>query len=516
MITQVVSRFISANKKFYSNKFKGYKSPKKTILVNVCFLDPFAVISSLKIAAAVSEILGGQLHVIPHFKADKQLRSMIKSFLPKKIFSVKYLLIRAFFENFFHILRVVKNLKSGQDVESLKDDRLEIGLHIYDSILARMKVSTIEKLSFKYKLQITFDLSYYFSLKNLFDKERVDFVVLPDNTYRDGLVYELIKLKKIPCIVGIDLNGISMHKNITLSDFNEHCRTPDNELINELMLKSKALHLAEEYASLRFSGKEMQHDTMRAFSANKLSISRKILCQDYDLLPNKKIVLVMAHVFSDAPHALPGMLFRDFEKWLVETCIRLSGNQNIEFIVKEHPSASLYGEDRFAATILDKIGLKHKLLADNIHTRSLFDCIDVMVTCGGTGGMEFPCFGVPVLVAARPAYSNFSYIVHPKTQPLYFLEIDKLQDYKRLNEEQILTAKIVLFVINFLMKLPKKYIGLGSQEFYRGINFDLNLFLEEMIIDCHSSAGYNLLLNYIEHFLNGKYKNLYKSDVSLA
>lgn len=510
MIEELVKRFIYSNKKFYSNRLNRHEVSKKVILVNVGFLDPFAVISSLKIAAAISEVLGGQLHVVPHFKASSQVTSMIESFLPKEIFSIKFLVARAFISKFFHILTVIAKLKSGQDVESLKDGKLEIGLHIYDSMLARMKLTTIGRLTVRHKLQIVFDLTYYFAIKRLFDSQKIDFVVLPDNTYRDGLVYEVMKSENIPCIVGVDLNGVSVHKNSTLSDYDEYCRAPDSNLINDLMQNPKILHATEQYASLRFSGKEMQHDTMRAFSESKAAVGRDDLYRDYGLIPNRKIVLVMAHVFCDAPHALPGLLFKDFEEWLIETCKRLADNSNIDFVVKEHPSASLYGEDGYAESVLEKIGLKHKLLASNVHTGSLFDCVDVMVTCGGTGGMEFPCFGVPVLIAARPAYSQFPYVVCPKTKEEFLLEIDMLQDYQRLNDELIRLAKVVLYTINLLMKVSKKEVGLGSQEYYRGINFDINLFLEEMISDCNNCVGYCALIQNMTFLLNGPYKNLYR------
>jgi hypothetical protein len=476
----------------------------------VGFLDVFAVVTTMKIASAVAEILDGQICVIPHFKGGRQLNAMIESFLPKTIMPIRFLLFRTLIRKLFSVFIIVANLKYGEDVESLKDGKLEIGLHIYDSILARMKLSSLARLTVKHKFQIAFDLIYYYTVKEIFDHRKFDFVVLPDNTYRDGLVYELMKSKNVPCLVGIDLNGISVHKNTSPDDYEEHCRVPDLKVVYEITIRPEILLAAEQYSSLRFSGKEMQHDTMRAFSDEKIAVCRADLHRDYGLIVERKIVLVMAHVFCDAPHAFPGLLFKDFEDWLVETCKRLAENSSIDFIVKEHPSASLYEEDGLTADILEKIGLRHKLLSANVHTRSLFDSIDVMVTCGGTGGMEFPCFGVPVLVAARPAYSQFPYVVCPKTKEAFLQEIDMLQDYQRLNEDEIRLAKVVLYTINVLMRVSKKEVGLGSQEYYRGINFDINLFLEEMISDCNHRVGYGALIQNMTFLLNGPYKNLYR------
>ena len=264
----------------------------------------------------------------------------------------------------------------------------------------------------------------------------------------------------------------------------------------------------ERYLLHRVSGKEQQHDVMRAYSKEKMKIDRIGLINTYNLHPDKRIVLVMAHIFCDAPHAYPCMLFKDYEDWLIKTCQRLAKNSYVSFLVKEHPSAALYSEEGKIDSILNKIGLENKLLSKDINTKSLFDSIDVVVTCGGTAGMEFPCFGVPVLVAAKPPYALFPYVVSSDTKTEYYLELDKLHEYRKLSDEKIKLAKCVLYVIHPVMKIEKDKIGLGSQQYLKGGDFNVELFMKEMIADCDEGMGFSALVSAMENFLRGEHKNL--------
>lgn len=511
MIRSVVNRFLGANTTLHAAR-RASSGSSKTILVNATYLDPFAVVSIMKIATAAAGILEGRILVLPHFKRGQWVREIMSSYLPYAVLPIRYLLLRAFLRNMCRILRLTLRLGNGRDVANLSDGNLNIGIHIYDSMLKRLKLSSIQDLTAQHKLQAAFDLVYYFAMKDLFERYPIDFVVMPDNTYRDGLTYELMKARILPCIVGIDLNGISIHKNTSLEDYGNYCRVPDPEIVHVVSTQAEALQAAERYAETRFSGKEMQHDTMRAFAAHKINITRSDIQQEYGFAPDRRIALVMAHIFCDAPHAFPGLLFQDFEDWLVQTCVRLGENPHIEFLVKEHPSASLYGEDGMAAAVLRKVGCAHRLLPPTINTRSLFTSVDVLVTCGGTGGMEFPCFGVPVLVGARPAYHQFPYVVCPSTREEYLRELDSLHRYLPLGTEAISIAKAVFYTIHVLLRVPKKNLGLGSQEYYMGANLDIEKFLEEMIVQCEHDDAYAALTRYLAFLLKGPYKNLYEYD----
>jgi hypothetical protein len=503
-----VKQFIKYNKVFFLKRKTNKINNNGIIFVNASYKDKFVIVATMKIASALSEILNNKIIILPHFKADKASIRIMNSYLPSEMINVHIILLKGILSNFRKIFKSVIYIKTGDDLLEMTIFKMPIGIHIYDTILKKMCLSTLNRIKLKHKFQIFFELSYFYSMFMFFNKKEIAFAVTPDNTYRDGLIYEIIKIKKIPCIAGIDFNGISIHKYETQKDFDLHCRVPDQEII-ELVYTNNSLYLkVKAYCNSRFYGEVIQHDVIRAFSQSKREIDRKSLISEYNLSPNKKIAIVMAHIFSDAPHAYPKMLFKDYEEWLIKTCRRLTNNNNINYLVKEHPSAALYGEDGKVAHLLKSNGYKNKLLSNNINTRSLFNSVDVIITCGGTSGMECACYGIPVLLAAKPPYSSFSYATAPENISNYFNEIDKINTYCKLSEDIIRKAQTVLYVIHSVMQVKKEEIGLGTQEFYLGSRFNYDFFIKEMIEDCIDGKGYVELLKILKVFLTGKQKNL--------
>jgi len=508
MNSDIFRKFIDSNKSFFLKKREGRDNRRGKILVDLQITDVFIASSIMQMSLAVSDVLDRDIIVISAMRAKGDLIELIKSYNPMKVISAKFLIASGFLFNIAKIIKLAMNINTGDDLVSLKIQDMPIGMHIYDLILRRMGLSSIDKLSLQQRVYLVVELSFFYSILGYINRHNISYAILPDNVYRQGLIFEIVKKKVIPSISAIDINGMSMHKYTSAEDYIQHCRTPDMDIVVKIMNTPGLYSDANKYLLYRTSGQEQQHDIVRAYSKEKMEIHRTDLINTYNLHPDKKIVLVMAHVFSDAPHAYPGMLFKDYEDWLIKTCIRLSQNQNVNFLVKEHPSASLYKEDGLVDIILGKHGFKNKVIAKNINTKSLFGAIDVIVTCGGTAGMEFPCFGIPVLVAAKPPYASFTFISRPDTESEYYEEIDKIHLYERLSDKDIKLARVVLYTIQNLMKVKKNQIGLGSQEFFMGCEFDMNLFLKEMIQDCIDGSGYDNLIESIELLIDGNHKNL--------
>lgn len=502
MDTKIYKKLIHLNEIFFKkNKREG------NIFVDVQMTDVNFVVSVMKISSAISDVLNCYMTVVSAIRARNKTLKLIKSYGPLRIISAKHLIVQGFLFNLFKILSLARKINTGNDLVNLKIQNIPIGIHIYDLILTRRKLCSIGKISFLQRFYLIVEISFFYSMLNYFTRNKISYAILADNAYRQGIIFEILKYKRIPSVSGIDINGISMHKYEFAEDYMYHCRTPDMDIVNKVMRTSKLSLDAENYLLRRILGQEEQHDIVRAYSKAKMGINRASLMNSYGLHPDKKIILVMAHIFCDAPHSYPNMLFKDYEDWLLKTCFRLAKNPNINFLVKEHPSVDLYNENGKIDSILRKYGLERRLLSKNINTKSLFNCVDVVITCG-TAGMEFPCFGVPSLAAAKSPYSSFLFNISPDTEMAYYAEIDRIHKYNKLSADNIQLAKSVLYVIHSVMKEKKDKIGLGSQYCFKGQNFDTNLFLEEMIADARGGVGYFTLVSVMQKFLNGTHKNL--------
>lgn len=506
MKVNLLKKLIDSNKYVYSDK---NKDRKRNILIDVQTNDLFLVTTIMRLSFAFAKSLNYNVVVIPSVKATSDTISLIKSYSPHNIINTRKFVLKSFVKNFKVIMNILLKLKSGRDLVDFAINGNDIGKHIYDSLLRRMSLPTIEKLSVKQKAFMSLDLSFYFFISNFVENEEINYALILDKAYRNGVIFEVLKDHRIPCVAGICVNDFSMHKYNRDDDYDENCRKPDCEVVDKIFKSTKLYSGVKEYLDNRFSGNEIQHDLIRAYSKNKRTINISELCEEYNIDSTKKTVIVMAHIFCDAPHAEPGMLFSDYVEWFEETCVCLKKNKFVNFLVKEHPSVDIYGERGIIETILRRNDLQSHLLSKDINTKSLFNCVDVLVTCGGTAGAEFPCFGVPVVVAATPPYSYLPFIYTSSNKNDYLKLLYEIQNIKKLSLEEIKLAQCAMYVMYVIMKLDKSKFGFTSQIYSPDNHIDYELLMNE-VIDANNNTSMHNKFNYlIDEFMNSKFKNLY-------
>jgi len=71
----------------------------------------------------------------------------------------------------------------------------------------------------------------------------------------------------------------------------------------------------------------------------------------------------------------------------------------------------------------------------DINTRSLFAVVDYVLTVNGTVGMEFPCYGVPAVLAGSGRYDGRGFTVDPSTKEEYFATLKTLHTIPPLSAE---------------------------------------------------------------------------------
>ena len=76
-----------------------------------------------------------------------------------------------------------------------------------------------------------------------------------------------------------------------------------------------------------------------------------------------------------------------------------------------------------------------------INTQSLFPVIDYVLTVNGTVGMEFPCFGVPAVLAGRGRYDGLGFTLEPPTREAYFELLSTLHTIPHLSPEVQMLAR---------------------------------------------------------------------------
>lgn len=491
---------IESNKKFWSKENKKDDS-NGYLLYEMFYAEPAMIYGIAKTALTIAKNKGLKPICITGLRGDKKRFELINS-MNDTIKGNPFSFFISSAKNSLSMCKYFFSIKNKQDLLKLKINQYEIGPYIYDAILRALNLSEVNIITFSIKKIIILELCYFYLFKGLLKRYNIKTIVIGDTAYRSGLLFELAKHNNIECITPINLNAFSMRKYSEYNEFNIHNRKPYLNILNKLN-KNEINKYIDEYFEKRFSANLEQHDVLKAFSNKKKIYTKSEIVKQYNLNENLPIVIVMNHIFCDAPHAYPDGLYDDYKDWLVNTIINLKKNKNINFLIKEHPSADLYDELDVINDILRGLDCEHLLLKDDVHSLTVLNEFDVVITCGGTIGQEFVYKGKPVVLAAKPPYSGFGFTTEPKSKEEYEnLMQSGVEKLPLLNQEQKEAVNKVIYHDFVLLDNYSDDLELGGQRFYMGRDFDYDKFYEQIIeyndISLEKQKVYKILKRFIE------------------
>jgi hypothetical protein len=480
MVSNIFDKSIQSNKKFWS-KVNEKDDINGCLLYEMFYAEPVINYGISKTALSIAKIKGLKPICITGLRGKKERFDLINS-MSDTVVGNPFNFFLSSLKNSLSILRILFSINNKKDLINLTLDKYHIGPYIYDTILRVLNLTEANVMTFSIKKVIILELGYFYLFKGLLKKYNLKTIVLGDNVYRCGLLFELAKHNSIECITPINLNNFSMRKYEKFEEFNIHYRKPELNILDQLSHDMVAKY-NENYFKKRFSANLEQHDVLKAFSNSKNIYSREELVKQYNLKTDLPIIGLMAHIFCDAPHAYPDTLYDDHKEWIVSTVKALKKNNKINFLIKEHPSFSLYNEDGVMSSILKELNCEKFLLKDDVHSLTILNEFDVVITCGGTIGQEFTYKGKPVVLGAKPPYSGFGFTEEPKNKEEYegLLEsgIEKLP---LLSQEQKNIASKVMYYDFVLLDNYSDDLEIGGQRFYMGRDFDYDKFYEQILL----------------------------------
>ena len=171
----------------------------------------------------------------------------------------------------------------------------------------------------------------------------------------------------------------------------------------------------------------------------------------------EKLILICPHAFSDCPHMVGDIFFRDYYNQLFETleCISKFNktHNNIGWIVRPHPGSKRYGESGLAENIVKKINSNLiKLSPKTITADNLSKICENVITCTGTVGLEFALKGKYSVNAGNPYYSGLGFSKDHSSKTKFFSTLKNINNLKKLNNSQIILAKKALFYFEYFDK----------------------------------------------------------------
>ena len=159
--------------------------------------------------------------------------------------------------------------------------------------------------------------------------------------------------------------------------------------------------------------------------------------------------------------------------WLRKTLNHIKKIDDYNWLVKPHPMEVEYAKSKTDTikefnSIIGKVD-NIKLIPENISLNSLFENIDLVVTCNGSVALECASLGKKSLMAGRSDFSDIIFDKEmPKNKEEYFSRLDNINKIIDVSQDQIDKSKIYTFI--------QWKLNLVSNPFYPD-NFEPNLFI---------------------------------------
>jgi len=371
---------------------------------------------------------------------------------------------------FLSILKTFKTLMSNSKFTTYKNisvliDDVNIGEQIYDQFLRKELHGSYRRKTLKYFFYIYRGCYYYYSSKEILKKLNVTDIIVNNTVYTNGIL--------IKACSNLNRNvNVWCTENSSFDQFSIS-RTKTSECILEI--PNCRRFQDKYYMKLLNDFSQEQLDTTFDQSINRgLSWEEKIKATDlskiedfdvYNYDKNRKNVFIFSHAFNDDVRHANNIIYADYYIWLIETLNILSENNNINIFVKPHPSEFRYSYEENSENVIKEVlkktpSAKIFYITNNINKNLLYSFADSIVTVCGSIGLEAPCYGVPVITAARGTYYEAETTINSENIREYENNLTNIHLINSISIENISKAKIVYIFASIL-----RYVDFG---------FDLN------------------------------------------
>lgn len=364
-------------------------------------------------------------------------------------------------KNTLYALKLILVGRTGEALLNFNYKGINVGEYIYDSFIRKPHngIWTINRLKVKkHNKNIVYSLCLIDACSKQFKKDKPAYYLTHHTCYDEGVisaVAEQYGAKIIMCALG---NPVRIIQDAN-GKYSHYWHDINREMMKELYLVDKkseneTYDLAMELLDERHRG-DYDKDTVCAYK-DKMVISRDEFNRMLELDDTKKNVVIMAHCFSDWNHCASNLLFRDYYSWLEEVLKAAKNINNVNWILKLHPSRRLYGESDEANKLIEKHNIDNvKIFPEEYSGESLKNIADVIVTVHGTAGIEYSCCGIPCVLAGDAYYKGYGFTIDSTTKEEYLNRLTQLDKIPRLNNEQIKKACFIFYYSQMVQKNSK-------------------------------------------------------------
>jgi hypothetical protein len=452
--------FIKLNRQYWNaNKNKSQSNNYILIEGHLVESGPNYLLRTASLAKYIEELTSyTPLAYIPRYSFCSTYKTLLfKSFGIQNFLYYKFSLLN-WFKALFSTVFILLKIKTGEQLINLTHKNILIGDLIYDEILKHEHIPTLKYVDHSHFKYIFSSLFYFYSYQDTFKQFNIKYVISTHTMYSEyGLLARLGIAFKAHIFETTDLNLFSydhMHKELQIPVYHQGMEFQLKNYLKKIDTDEKHQMITDvnHMMEKRFSGELNQYDVQLAYGSGKILYAASELKNRLSIKNSKPCVVIFMHVLTDAPHCSNNLLFRDYYDWFIQTIDYIRSRDDVNWIIKPHPSAKLYGETVQIQDVLNNMLSENiYIVPGDISTQSLINICDVVVTAQGTVGMEFSCLGIPVIIAGSAFYKDFGFTISPKTKEEYFDSLANVKNIVRLSAQQIENAKLVFYAYHKLL-----------------------------------------------------------------
>lgn len=449
-------KFLVVNKSFW-NDLNTVNSPNGYILVEVNN-NIYMAIGTSVLANLIAKTKGLKILYIAH--KSVQVHGIFKD-VRNSFSNSDYWILEDFISHKKNELNEIfskEKLKIStiDDIYNFKYSGIHVGDLIYDQILRVGEwKATVNKIDSFVLSELQKAIYIIESLKYLKSKYNIRKTSFSHNVGYGGIIMRFFAQNGIESYIGIIGSGpIRKFKKM---EYNRNPWTADAsfEYFQKLISNKKQkniIKLSKDYINKRFNGELNYLDAKKAFDKkSRFYNDKKLFNKKNQLDVNKKNIFIMLHAFTDYPN-IYNTLYKDYFKWYEDTLENILEIDNVNWIIKEHPTAEFYptNDINIKNYTLSKINEKSNIIflssSSSFNTKSLIYIADTILTVGGTASLEFSTFGIPSIICSRNYFSEFGFAYVMKSKKEYHKMLKNIEFLKTLNEEQKNIASIIYFI----------------------------------------------------------------------
>jgi hypothetical protein len=294
---------------------------------------------------------------------------------------------------------------------------------LYDGLLKRQRAACVNLKDPMLVHFVTETLSSLSAADKLLDLYSFDLVVLSHviNAKHSALAWLAIK-KKIPVVLLFGNYGVLRFSKILEPKdmFRWMDRFKPSDIIDLKPEREQQVGQAgQTYLDKRLAGKTDDIGARYAYQKRVGQISRAEIVNHFRWDANRPIVTVYAANWFDYPHVNGSVQFRDFLDWFEVTLAAAAKNKDVYWLLKPHPCDDWYGGITLRDLLPPSLASHVRMVEPQWNASALMECVDALVTCQGTAGIEYAAFAKPVLLADCGWYHELGFAKWSKTRAEY-------------------------------------------------------------------------------------------------